>query len=375
MSRPIFEVENLAVAINDADAARGRSQEGVMIEPYGPALPYGWVEAVSDVSFSVIPGEVLAVVGESGSGKTLSVMGSLGLLGAGAKAIRGTVRFDRVQIRPIRSIEAKQEKKRRRRPRKREQFMEESLDEDWRQVMGTEIGVMFQNAIGGWNPVEMIGAQAGEVLEEHTSLPLGEIEQRVLDALGEVHLPKAAKYVSYRNELSRGQAQRAMLAAALVKGPRLLVADEPLTGLDAGVAAAVLSLIRDMQAKRKMAMILVTHDLAQVASLADRVIVMYGGRIVEVGAVNDVFHRPQHPYTEGLLGALPRPGVRRLRPIEGDVPKITDVPESECALIPRCPYVAPECSTGLPPLVAGESGAAACLRQELLELEGVGRPN
>ncbi len=374
MFRPIFEVENLAVAVNDLEAASGRREEGVMIEPYGPALPFGWVEAVPDVSFTVSPGEVLAVVGESGSGKTLSVMGSLGLLGAGAKTIRGTVRFDGRQIRPIRAIEEKQEKRRRRKPRKRERFMEESLDKDWREVMGTEVGVLFQNAIGGWNPVEMIGEQAGEVLDEHTTLSLREIEERVLDALGEVRLPQISKFVSYPDELSRGQAQRAMLAAALVKGPRLLVADEPLTGLDAGVAGSILNLIRDMRHQRKMAMIFVTHDLAQVASLADRLAVMYGGRIVEMGTVDDVFHRPQHPYTEGLLGALPRPGVRRLRPIEGDVPKITDVPEHECALIPRCPYVAPECSAGLPLLVSSEFGVAACVRQEMLHLKGVGQP-
>lgn len=370
--RPIFEVEDLAVAVNDLEAASGCEQEGVLVEPYGPHLPYGWVEAITDISFAVAPGEVLAVVGESGSGKTLSVMGSLGLLGAGAKTIRGTVRFDGIQIRPTRALEQKEQKRRRRKPRKREKFMEESLDDDWRHVMGTEVGVLFQNAIGGWNPVEIIGEQAGEVLDEHTDLPLEEIEERVLDALGEVHLPKVSKFVAFPNELSRGQAQRAMLAAALVKAPRLLVADEPLTGLDAGVAAAILSLIRDMQHRRKMAMIFVTHDLAQVASLADRIAVMYGGRIVEMGAVEDVFHRPQHPYTEGLLGALPRPGVRRLRPIEGDVPKITDVPSGECALIPRCPYAGPECSIGLPPLVPSESGLAACVRHDELQLEGVG---
>jgi oligopeptide/dipeptide ABC transporter ATP-binding protein len=367
-------VEDLAVALNDVEAARNRSTEGVFVEPFGPTLPFGWVEAIGGVSFSVAEGEVLAIVGESGSGKTLSVMGSLGLLGAGAKTIRGTVRFDGIQIRPTKALEKKRTTRRGkvRKPRKRERFMEESLDDDWRHVMGTEIGVLFQNAIGGWNPVEIIGDQAGEVLDEHTSLSLQEIEQRVLDALGEVRLPQESKFIAFPNELSRGQAQRAMLAAALVKGPRLLVADEPLTGLDAGVAAAILKLIRDMRDKRNMAMIFVTHDLAQVAALADRIAVMYGGRIVEVGTVMDVFHRPQHPYTEGLLGALPRPGFDRLRPIVGDVPKITDVPDNECALIPRCPYAGAECSVRVPPLVPSEFGMAACIKQDSLHLEGVG---
>lgn len=372
MPRPIFEVENLGVAINDAEAASGRSQEGVMVEPYGPALPFGWVEAVSDVTFSVNPGEVLAVVGESGSGKTLSVLGSLSLLAPGAKVVRGTVRFDGIQIRPTRYSEQKAERRRRRKQRKKERFMEESLDEDWRHIMGTEIGVMFQNAIGGWNPVEIIGQQAGEVLDEHTSLSLAEIESRVLDALGEVRLPQTSKFVSFPSELSRGQAQRAMLAAALVKGPRLLVADEPLTGLDAGVAAAVLNLVRDMQAKRGMAMIVVTHDLAQVAALADRVAVMYGGRIVETGPTTDVFHQPRHPYTEGLLQSIPRPGLRRLQPIEGDVPKITDVPAGECALIPRCRYAEPVCATGVPVTGWDEGRSVACFRADSLALRGVG---
>ena len=239
-------------------------------------------------------------------------------------------------------------------------------------MTGTEIGVMFQNAIGGWNPVEIIGEQAGEVLDEHTSLSLSEIEERVLDALGEVRLPKASKFISLPSELSRGQAQRAMLAAALVKGPRLLVADEPLSGLDAGVSAAILDLIRDMQAKRRMAMIFVTHDLAQVAALADRIAVMYGGRIVEIGPTADVFQRPQHPYSEGLLQSIPRPGLRRLQPIEGDVPKITDIPPGECALIPRCRYSEAICRAGTPELQAGDSRAVACFRAHDLALKGVG---
>ena len=162
-----------------------------------------------------------------------------------------------------------------------------------------------------------------------------------------------------------------MLAAALVKGPRLLVADEPLTGLDAGVAASILNLIREMQTRRKMAMIFITHDLAQVAAIATRVAIMYGGRIVEIGEVEEVFRNPQHPYTEGLLGALPRPGVRRLNPIDGDVPKITDVPANQCALIPRCPYATNICAAALPPLVAEESRAVACFRAVELDLSGI----
>ncbi len=372
MPQPIFEVRNLGIAINDIEAATERTNRGaVVVEPYGPTLPFGWVEAIPDVSFKVAPGEVLAVVGESGSGKSLMVMGSLGLLGAGAKVSKGTVLFDGTQIRPTQAFAKRQQKKWRPKAMKKERFMEESLDDDWRRVMGTEVGVIFQNAIGGWNPVEIIGDQAGEVLDQHTDLTLGEIEARVLDALGEVKLSRSTKYLAFPNELSRGQAQRAMLAAALVKGPRLLVADEPLTGLDAGVAGSIANLIKEMQRKRKMAMIFVTHDLAQVAALATRVAIMYGGRIVEIGDVDQVFRNPQHPYTEGLLGALPRPDQRRLRPIEGDVPKITDVPPARCSLIPRCPYATVVCTTGLPPMVLSDSAEVACVRAGELELRGV----
>jgi oligopeptide/dipeptide ABC transporter ATP-binding protein len=371
--RPIFEVHDLRVAVNDFDAASKRSETGVMVEPYGPMLPFGWVQAIREVSFRVAPGEVLAIVGESGSGKTLTAMGSLGLLGAGAKVSGGRVLFDGTQIRPTRRLERKQGRRRwrKRKPRKREQFLEELLDDDWRHVMGTEIGVLFQDAVGGWNPVSIIGAQAGEALDEHTSLTLTEIEERVLDALGEVQLPKHSKFLAFPSELSRGQAQRAMLAAALVKGPRLLVADEPLTGLDAGVSAAILDLIRDMLHKRDMAMIFVTHDLAQVASFADRVAIMYAGRIVERGPVGEVFRHPRHPYTEGLLGSIPRPDLERLRPIEGDVVKITDAPVASCALVPRCPYARAECAEALPPLRSVASGDAACWRAGDLDLRGI----
>lgn len=370
--RPIFDVRNLGVAVNDLETARRRPEDRVNVEPYGPTLGYGWVEAISDVSFSVQPEEVLAIVGESGSGKTLTVMGSLGLLGVGARVIRGEVYFDGVRIRPTPTEEQRETRRRwRRKRRKRERFLEELLDDDWRHIMGTEVGVLFQNALGGWNPVEIIGEQAGEALDEHTDLSLGEIRDRVLDALGEVRLPRVSKYASFPNQLSRGQAQRAMLAAALVKGPRLLVADEPLTGLDAGVASSISKLIGDMQRKRGMAMVFVTHDLAQVASLATKVAIMYGGRIVERGPVDDVFHRPQHPYTEGLLGALPRPGVRRLRPIAGEVPKLTDVPENKCPLLPRCPYAVAACGSETPPLEPSPSGEVACFRSIELDLQGV----
>lgn len=182
----------------------------------------------------------------------------------------------------------------------------------------------------------MIGEQAGESLAAHSDLTTEEIESRVFAALGEVELPRSRRlFGAFRHELSRGMAQRAMLAAAITKAPALLVADEPLTGLDPPVAAAIMKLIKDMQAKRTMAMIIVTHDLAAVAGLADRVAVIYGGIIVEEGPVVEIYHRPRHPHTAGLIGSIPgiRPG--RLRSISGEAPRLVDIDRTKCVFVDR----------------------------------------
>ena len=210
------------------------------------------------------------------------------------------------------------------------------------------------------------------MLSEHTELSREEIGARVLDALGDVQLPKREKFLSFRHELSRGQAQRAMLAAALIKGPDLLVADEPLSGLDPPVARAVLELIQDMRRKRGMAMIFVSHDLATVASIADRIGVVYGGRIIEEGDADQIFHSPQHPYTAGLLGSIPWPGVDRLRPIEGDAPPLTDLPPG-CAFAPRCEFADQRCRAERPPIETAGTTLIACHHHATLELPGIRR--
>jgi oligopeptide/dipeptide ABC transporter ATP-binding protein len=370
-AQQLFEVTGLRVAVMDPT---GRGDERIFVEPFGPRLGGEWTQVVHGIDFSVAPGEVLAIVGESGSGKTLTTMGALGLLGPTAKVVAGTIRFRDLQLRPTRQLERSRAPRRflpKRRPRRGERFMEELLDDDYREVLGTEIGVMFQDAVRSWAPAELIGIQAGEPLDEHTGLTTEMINERVLDALGEVQLPRARAFSSFRHELSQGQAQRAMLAAALVKAPALLVADEPLSGLDASVAASVLSLIRDMRDRRAMAMILVTHDLATVASLATRVIVMYLGRIVEEGPVEQIFASPRHPYTEGLLGSIPWAGSERLRPIRGSPPRITDAPADRCGFAPRCNHVTTECLAGVPDLDATGAGRAACVNKHLISLRGV----
>ncbi len=365
---PLLEVSNLSIAIQDIGSTDG----SIYVEPYGPWLPEGFSRAVTDLSFSIESGEVLAIVGESGAGKSISALGSLGLLSSGAVVTGGTVHFDGIQLRPTKKLEKKRARWwRRRRTRKRIGFMEELADEGYRQVLGTRIGVLFQDAVASWDPSTLIGDQAGEALDEHTDMSREEIVDRVLEALGEVQLPKVSKYLSFRHEMSRGQAQRAMIAAALVKGPDLLVADEPLSGLDPPVAAAVLEILRDLKEKRSMAMILITHDLATVASTADRVMVMYGGQVVEDGPVAEIFYRPRHPYTEGLLGSVPSLSRKRLVAIKGTPPRIQDVPLDRCAFAERCPYVAPQCIEGRPPITPSGPSTVACVRAAELNLAGV----
>ena len=292
------------------------------------------------MSFSVDNGEVLALVGESASGKSLALMGGFSLLSPGARVLGGRTRFGDVTYLPggdTAVSDTKRSRKQRKESRNSGTVVAEYSDDAWRRVVGTQIGFMFQNPVGSWTPDIVIGEQAGESLAAHSDLSVEEIEERVFDALGEVELPRTQRlFGAFRHELSRGMAQRAMLAAALTKAPSLLIADEPLTGLDPPVAAAIMELIKDMLARRDMAMIVVTHDLAAVAGLADRVAVMYGGVIVEEGPVIEIYHHPKHPYTAGLIGSIPgiRPG--RLTSIPGEAPRLVDVDRGRCVFVDRC---------------------------------------
>lgn len=367
MSQPLFEVRDLNIALHDDEVAAtpGPDSSDLWLESEQRVLPRGWRLGISDLNFSVETGEVLAIVGESGGGKSLSLMGSFDLLGGSARVLSGEVFLDGRRIYPLPA-------KRKRSWRIRRKGGRYAFDDaEWRRAIGTEVGFLFQNAITAWEPTTVIGDQAGEALGEHTELTQEEIEARVYDALGEAQLPKGSKFFSFAHQMSRGEAQRAMLASALVKSPRLLVADEPLSGLDASVAAAILDLIRDLQLKRNMAMILVTHDLATVARIANRVAILYAGSIVETGAIEEIFHHPKHPYTAGLLGSIPSPYADRLRPIEGDAPRLLDVAPDRCAFAPRCPYAAPSCLEGRPELEPAGAGTVACFRHDDLNLRGI----
>ncbi len=375
MSSPLFEVSGLRIAVFDEAAAYRGDDRGLTARPGGKPLGPGWIEAVPGISFAVEQGEVLALVGESGGGKTLTLLGSLGLLSTGARVIGGAVtlhghRLD-LNASPEERGQADTWRERRRLKKRQQAYMGELLDDEWRQLMGTEVGILFQDPVASWDPAEVVGRQAGEVLEAHSDLSDDEIAARVLDALGEVQLPGTGKYLSFRHQLSRGEAQRAMLAAALLKSPSLLVADEPLSGLDPPVAGAILDLIRHMQRARGLGMVFVTHDLATVAAIADRVAVIYGGQIVEEGPVDAIFHSPQHPLTDGLLGSIPWPGVERLRPIAGSPPRLVDVDRTRCSFAERCPHAEPACLQGQPPLRQVGESQSACLRAPELELRGI----
>ena len=374
MPRPLFEVRDLRVAVFDPDRALA-GVRGPVAET-GEQLSDGWVEVLPGISYGVDEGEVLALIGESASGKSLALMGAFGLLSQGARVIGGEVRYRDVTFRPggkVGEATSKRTRKQRKQARVAGTVIADYTDAEWPRIVGTEIGFMFQNPIGSWTPDHEIGPQAGEALAEHSDLSVEEIEQRVYDALGDVKLPRSSVlFGAFRHQLSRGMAQRAMLAAALTKAPSLLVADEPLNGLDPSVAAAIMDLVRDMQQSRSMAMVVVTHDLAAVASLADRVAVLYGGEIIEQAPAAEIYHHPRHPYTAGLIGAIPGITRGRLRHIPGEAPRLVDIDHGRCVFLDRCSEASDECR-GPAPTGRDVGGSwVACHRAASLDLPGIG---
>jgi oligopeptide/dipeptide ABC transporter ATP-binding protein len=367
-------VRDLRVAVFDPDRALA-GVRGPVAET-GEQLSDGWVEVLPGISYGVDEGEVLALIGESASGKSLALMGAFGLLSPGARVIGGEVRYRDVTFRPggkVGEATSKRTRKQRKQARVAGTVIADYTDAEWPRIVGSEVGFMFQNPIGSWTPDQEIGPQAGEALAEHSDLSVGEIEQRVYDALGEVKLPRSSLlFGAFRHQLSRGMAQRAMLAAALTKAPSLLVADEPLNGLDPSVAAAIMDLVRDMQRRRSMAMVVVTHDLAAVASLADRVAVLYGGEIIEEAPAAEIYHHPRHPYTSGLIGAIPGITRGRLRHIPGEAPRLVDIDHGRCVFLERCSEATDECR-GPAPTGRDVGGSwVACHRAASLDLPGIG---
>ncbi len=377
MHQPLFEVEGLRIAV--ASQAHGlwtlESGTSGPVTDDGEQLGSGWVEVISGISYSVEEGEVLGIVGESASGKSLMLMGAFGLLSSGARVIGGITRYRGHEYRPFHPWQGEDDEPSRRERKQRRiagTAMARYTDDAWAELVGTDVGFMFQNPIGSWTPDLVIGEQTGEALAEHSDLTAEEIEERVFDALGEVKLPKSrGLFNAFRHQLSRGMAQRAMLAAALTRAPHLLIADEPLNGLDPPVAAGIMELIRDMRDKRDMAMVFITHDLASVARIANRVAVVYGGRIVEEAPVEDIFHRPRHPYTSGLIGSIPGFTKGRLRQIEGEAPLLVDMGSRGCVFADRCEHVTDVCRTAVPEASDVGASKVECHHAAELDLPGL----
>jgi peptide/nickel transport system ATP-binding protein len=280
----------------------------------------GLVKSVDGLSFQLEKGKTLGIVGESGSGKSVTSLAIMGLhrLGARGKNVRmsGEIWLDGKEL------------------------VSASPDEV-RRLRGREMAMIFQDPLSAMHPYYTVGSQIVEAYRVHHDVDKKTARRRAVELLDRVGIPEPHKRVNaYPHEFSGGMRQRAMIAMALVNNPELLIADEPTTALDVTVQAQILDLIRDLQKEFGSAVIIITHDLGVVAEIADDILVMYGGRCVERGPVDDIFYQPQHPYTWGLLGSMPRidrEQTDRLIPVKGQPPSLINVP-SGCAFNPRCPY-------------------------------------
>jgi peptide/nickel transport system ATP-binding protein len=292
----------------------------------------GALTAVRDISFEIVRGEVLGVVGESGSGKSVTSLAMMRLLPPQA-SISGEILFASSSA-PANLL---------------------TLDsESMRQLRGSQIAMIFQEPMTALNPVMRVGEQIAEAVRAHHAVSKKEAWNRAVEALREVAIADPERRArDYPHQLSGGMRQRVMIAMAIVNRPQLLIADEPTTALDVTIQAQILDLLRELRQRFGLTMLFISHDLAVVSSVADRVAVMYAGSLVEVARREDIFYEPAHPYTRGLLAAVPTLGTARDRPlqtIEGSVPALSSLP-SGCSFEPRCSYRIPGCAEALPPLV------------------------
>ena len=296
MTEPILQVRNLSVVFHTSA---------------------GDVRAVRDVSLSLQPGEVLAVVGESGSGKSVTAQAILGLTPRPpGEVTSGEVRF-------------------------RGQDLVRASEDALSAIRGDAISMIFQDPMSSLNPSMRVGMQIAEVIRRHDRVPKPEAKRRTIELMRLVGIPEPdRRFDQYPHQFSGGMRQRIMIAIAIANNPEILLADEPTTALDVTIQSQIFRLIRDIQARFGTAMILITHDLGLVAGIADRIAVMYAGRVVEEGPVDQIYYRPNHPYTSGLLAAVPRASDSDrapLRTIEGLPPVLIDPPDA-CAFAPRCRF-------------------------------------
>jgi len=299
----------------------------------------GWVRPVNDVSLRIGAGESLGLVGESGSGKTMLALALMGLLPPGAR-VSGEARLEeeRNEVKEVKEV-------------KERKNLAQLNEREWRGVRGGEIAMVFQEPMTSLNPVMRIGAQIAEAICAHEArIASGEARRRAVEALRRAAVPEpATRAEQYPHQLSGGLRQRAMIAMALAAGPRLLVADEPTTALDVTVQKQILDLLDRLRRELKLGLLFITHDLGVVKQVAERVAVMYAGRIVEEGPVEEVLASPRHPYTQGLLAASPTLERGKLTPIPGTVPQLTALPPG-CAFEPRCGLRQTQCVAEVPGL-------------------------
>lgn len=313
---PILEVENLAIEF---------------------ATDAGAVKPVQGISYELRKGEVLGVVGESGCGKTVSTMALMGLIQAPGRIVEGSIKFRGTDVTHY-------------------------TQKEWNRLRGKEIAMIFQDPMTSLNPFLTIGDQIREVLELHTDLRGKAIRNRIVELLESVGLETPGKRLSaYPHQFSGGMRQRVMIAMALAAEPKVLLADEPTTALDVTIQAQILDLLSALQEWRELSILLITHDMGIVAGFCDRVQVMYAGRIVERGNVGPLYEHPLHPYTEGLLGSIPRldQPIEALQGIPGQPPSLLHPPDG-CLFAPRCNFATEHCRSERPELENIDGVEVAC---------------
>ena len=300
------------------------------------------VFAVRDVSMHLNQGETLAVLGESGSGKSVTAMSMMGLLDRSRAQTRGQIRYagtDLLTMPPA----------------------------GWREYRGERIAMIFQDAVAALNPVMTVGGQISEVIRAHKQADRPGAKRRAIEMMERVNIPSAAeRFDSHPHEFSGGMRQRIMIAMALALDPAVLIADEPTTALDVTVQAQIMQLLKDLQAENGMALLLITHDIGVSVQMADRIAVMYAGRVVETGTAAEVYANPKHPYTIGLLESMPSAHLKgqRLAAIPGNPPPLNEVTPG-CAFGPRCKFAIERCTSEMPALrTITNDQLAACHRSE-----------
>jgi len=318
MGTPLLEVRNLRVEFP--------TRQGTLC-------------AVDDLSFEIAPGEMLGVVGESGAGKSLTGMAIIGLLEPPGRIAAGEIRLEGERIDNLPA-------------------------EAMRRIRGKRIGAIFQDPLTSLNPLFTIGEQLVETVDTHLHLGRNGARRRAIELLAEVGIPvPELRLDQYPHQFSGGMRQRVVIALALAGRPRLIVADEPTTALDVSIQAQIITLLKRLAAEHDTAVMLITHDMGVIAETADRVAVLYAGRLAEIGPVREVIHAPRHPYTRGLMSSIPKlgEGRERLAQIDGAMPRLNAIPPG-CAYNPRCPERFERCTAERPsPLPAGGNFAACWL--------------